>query len=56
MEECNYCNDKEPIWDGTIWKVKISAKNKELEVECNSETFEYLNIDLKYCPFCGRKL
>jgi len=52
---CEFCENNKPIYKGSTWTININ-KQKELEIKCNSIQQEEIELEIIFCPICGKKL
>lgn len=56
---CEYCNllsgDKRILEEDGQTEVSMNRVNKDYYIEAEND-YDIIDIDINYCPFCGRKL
>jgi len=58
---CDYCNkigtfkDNKSMYKNKYWNIFVNY-NKDLEINCDFESDNEIDIKINYCPMCGRKL
>lgn len=53
---CEYCEQEVSILASRRWDIYIDKNNKALKINCSYESDNEIELDIKYCPMCGRKL
>lgn len=53
--KCEYCNQGNDLSE--VYHIDIFIYNNIMAIEYEDEETSYgLNLEIKYCPMCGRKL
>ena len=56
---CEYCKllsgDREILEENGETEIAIGRVNKDYYIEAGND-YDSIDIDINYCPFCGRKL
>ena len=61
---CNFCDNikdveyikKRPFWERTTEIVQTGEYTFGLWIECPDSYYSGIDIEINYCPICGRKL
>lgn len=54
---CKYCKGEENMTDKVDTHIKVGILDEsKLEIVCSSDCSGWLDLQINYCPICGRKL